>query len=309
MTSMPTPRARSEQPGEHRLSVGEVTLAYFEWAGPGRTVLMVHATGFHARVWDAVARLLPDYRVIAVDMRGHGRSDKPRTIETWEAFATDLSAFVRALALEGVIGVGHSMGGHSVTIAAARVPQVFAGLLLVDPVMPLRNEAPRASRAGAAEFVRRRRDAWSGPEEMIDRFRGRSPYAMWRPEVLEDYARWGMLPAPSGDGYVLACPPDLEADTYAASDKGPRMVDEVIPRVRVPVRVLRARQPAPGEEAAPFSTSPTPPELASLFADAEDHLLPEASHFIPMETPELVAEEVRALERRIEGQQAVEAMR
>jgi pimeloyl-ACP methyl ester carboxylesterase len=73
----------------------------------------------------------------------------------------------------------------------------------------------------------------------------------------------------------------------------------VIPKVTVPVRVIRARQRQPGEESAPFSTSPTPPGLASLFADADDVLMPEMSHFIPMEDPELVARQILELESRL----------
>ena len=58
-------------------------LRVWEWAtrgDPEATVVLVHATGFHARTWDAVARALPgSYRVFALDMRGHGASQNPRT--------------------------------------------------------------------------------------------------------------------------------------------------------------------------------------------------------------------------------------
>ena len=42
---------------------------------------------------------------------------------------------------------------------------------------------------------------------MRDAFATRSPYSLWRPEVLDDYCRHGLLPADDGDGFVLACPP------------------------------------------------------------------------------------------------------
>jgi len=114
------------------------------------------------------------------------------------------------------------------------------------------------------------------------------------------------VPNPAGEGYVLACSPDMEGGTYAASGNGPAMGTEVIPHIRVPVTVMRGRQPVPGEEAAPFSRSPTPPQLASLFADGEDVLLPELSHFIPMEAPDLVAEQVRLLDGRMRAKLASE---
>ena len=299
-------RPPAEQPAERRVTVDGVAFTYWEWSGDGPTVLMAHATGFHGRTWDAVARALPGYRVLALDLRGHGRSDHTGEPESWEIFGIDTANIARELGLRGVLGVGHSMGGHSVTIAAMREPEAFAGLLLVDPVMPLDRVPPREGRGGVSDFVRKRRNEWSSPEEMVERFKDRFPYSSWRREVLDDYARWGLVPNPAGEGYVLACTPDMEGGTYAASGNGPAMGTEVIPHIGVPVTVMRGREPVPGEEAAPFSRSPTPPRLASLFTDGADVQLPELSHFIPMEAPELVAEQVRALDARVRARLAQE---
>jgi len=308
VSDLATSRPPSQEPEERRVDLDGLSLTFFDWPaeadaepeGDDRpVVVLAHATGFHGRTWDAVARLLPEYRVLALDLRGHGRSDKTGEPESWEIYGIDTADFMRALDLTGALGVGHSMGGHSVTIAAAREPGAFGGLLLVDPVMPLDRVPPREGRGGVSDFVRKRRNEWSSPEEMVERFKDRFPYSSWRPEVLEAYARWGLLPNPAGDGYVLACPPDIEGGTYAVSGNGPAMGPDVIPLVTVPVTVIRGRQPVPGQDAPPFSTSPTPPHLASVFADGEDVLLPENSHFIPMEAPEAVAAQVRALDARM----------
>src|SRR3546814_17175372 len=60
--------------------------------------------------------------------------------------------------------------------------------------------------------VARRRNRWTGAEEMRDRFADRAPYSGWVPEVLGDYCTHGLLPV--GDGYELACPPALDASMY-----------------------------------------------------------------------------------------------
>jgi pimeloyl-ACP methyl ester carboxylesterase len=77
-----------------------VELAYFEWQrelqGPEATILLVHATGFHSRVWDQVIRRLGKRHVISLDQRGHGRSQKTE-ITHWKVFGRDLAAFVREL--------------------------------------------------------------------------------------------------------------------------------------------------------------------------------------------------------------------
>jgi pimeloyl-ACP methyl ester carboxylesterase len=67
-------------PEEHRARVNDVELACFEWRrelrGRQAPILRVHATGFHARVWDQMIRHLGERHVISLDQRGHGRSQK-----------------------------------------------------------------------------------------------------------------------------------------------------------------------------------------------------------------------------------------
>ena len=218
-------RPAGEEPREFRVQVGDLSITAFEWAGEGRPVLLAHATGFHARTWDAVARLLPGHRVVAVDFRGHGRSDNPEPPILWSHFAQDLVAVAEHAGLEGVVGVGHSMGGRCVTFAAAAAPSRFASLLLIDPVMfnhQALEDAPSAPPpSGAFHFVAKRRNEWASPEEMVERFRDRFPYNAWAPGVLEDYAKWGLLPNPDGEGLVLACPPAIEASIYGSSASEP----------------------------------------------------------------------------------------
>ena len=60
-----------------------------------------------------------------------------------------------------------------------------------------------------------------------------------------------------------------------------------IATIEVPVRILRAQEPGP--DGKRFTASPTAPDLASKFHDAQDIYLPDATHFIPMESPSLVA--------------------
>jgi pimeloyl-ACP methyl ester carboxylesterase len=281
------------EPRQHVFGTGEVDLTWFEWGQPGDPqVLLVHATGFHARCWDRTVAALPEgYHAIAVDMRGHGRSDK-RAPYNWTTFGRDLEALVRGLGIRDAIGVGHSMGGHCVTQVAARVPGTFRRLLLVDPVI-MGPEAYASARhqgfSGPEEHpVARRRDQWASWNEMFDRFQDRLPFSRWRREVLEDYCRYGVLPDPAGDGWRLACPGVVEASIYMGSSETD--IHALIPRVDVPVVVLRAKGREPGDmNVMDFSKSPTWPHLAAEFPQGRDVFLADHSHFIPMEDPELVA--------------------
>lgn len=283
-------------PIEHRLPGAGVQLQAYEWPGTGRPIVLAHATGFHARCWDAVVAELPSRRVVALDMRGHGRSDIPSPPYRWAEFGDDIVAALRALGLEGVLAAGHSKGGYAIVRAAALAPELFAGLLLLDPVI-LSADVYGQRRQGGEHFAARRRDRWSSPAEMFEAFRGRDPFARWDERVLRDYCEFGLLPAPDGDGYVLACPPIVEAAIYQGAIEAAAVYDEVA-RVEAPVRVVRARPRQPGS-ALDMTSSPTAPDLASRFRRGTDAPAPQYSHFIPMEDPAFVAAQLALLEAMV----------
>jgi pimeloyl-ACP methyl ester carboxylesterase len=268
------------------LRVRGVDLAVWEWPGEGPTFLFAHATGFHARCWDEVIRGLARGRAIALDMRGHGRSEKPKTPYCWREFGEDVAETARLLDLRGAIGVGHSMGGHSIALAAALRPDAFASLLLVDPTIFARQYYGRPQRHDSS-FIARRRNDWASPEEMFERFRSRPPFAQWRVEVLRDYCEYGVLPA--GDRYVLACPPEIEASIYAGSNAAEADIYPLLGRIEIPVTVVRGGIPW-NTEKFDLAASPTAPGLAGEFPKGRDVFLEGRSHYIPMESPEIVAE-------------------
>lgn len=285
------------EPEEHQFQASGVRLAYFEWnrdaAPDAPVVLLIHATGFHARCWDKTVAALPKgLRVIAVDQRGHGRSENTGTIANWRIPADDMVEFVEGLDLKNIIGVGHSMGGHGITQVAARLPERFTRLVLVDPVMMDPNHyTPGAfnDRGRPEDFpVAKRRNHWVSWEEMFERFERRHPYSLWRKDVLEDYCRHGLALREDGDGYELACPPVIESSIYVTS-AGTDIYD-MVRSIEIPVTVLRAKMRDFNNAAeVDFSASPTWEGLAAEFKNGRDVYLPELSHFIPMQDPELVA--------------------
>lgn len=265
-------------------------LCWFEWGAASPdcpSLLLVHATGFHARCWDGVVRALPPgTHVIAPDLRGHGRSYRPASLGNWAETADDLLPLIDALPPGPLVGVGHSMGGVCVVRAAALRPERFAALLLVDPVMfaPEFYVQHGAVPVGdpANHFVAKRRNHWPEWQEMRARFAARFPYDRWDAEVLADYCRWGLLPRADGDGFDLACPPFLEASAYMGSAAFDPLAAAA--SIACPVTVLRART-AERTSALDFSISPTWPGVAGVFPDSHDVTWSECTHFIPMEAP------------------------
>ena len=267
-------------------------LAVWDWPGEGPPFLFAHATGFHGRCWDRIIAMLAGRRCLAIDARGHGRSSKPDPPYHWRDFGPDLAAVAEQFEVRGAIGVGHSSGGHTSVQAAALRPQTYRALLLVDPTIypPDAYGTP----APDASFTLRRRNTWSSPDEMFERFRDRAPFARWRPQILRDYCEYGLLPQ-NGE-FVLACPPVVEASIYHNSKEPSANIYPEIAMLQHPVIVLRAgKTREPGQ--FDLSASPTSPELASHFAHGREVVLPDASHYIAMEEPEKVADEIRELEK------------
>ncbi|MFE2046812.1 alpha/beta fold hydrolase, partial [Streptomyces sp. NPDC059477] len=111
-----------------------VRLVCRDWGGDGPAVVLLHGLAGHAGEWDGLARRLSgDWRVVAVDQRGHGRSERvPRDVSR-DAFVADVAALPRSLGLEPpVVLVGQSLGGHTAILTAARHPGLVRALVAVE---------------------------------------------------------------------------------------------------------------------------------------------------------------------------------
>jgi len=122
-------------PSHAALRIGQLSLHCLLWGNASAPpILAVHGNGGHAHWWDAlVPYLLPTYRVIAPDLRGHGESDWPATpAYRIEDFSRDLVQLIEQLALPPVIVVAHSMGARAAAWFAAHHPQHVCAVALLD---------------------------------------------------------------------------------------------------------------------------------------------------------------------------------
>lgn len=112
-----------------------VELAVDVWDAPdGVPFVLVHGLASNARLWDGVAAELSahGHRVAAVDLRGHGRSDKPDDGFDFETVTRDVLAVLDGLGYERPIVVGQSWGADVVMELAARAPGRALGIACVD---------------------------------------------------------------------------------------------------------------------------------------------------------------------------------
>ncbi|MFJ8129108.1 alpha/beta hydrolase [Streptomyces hydrogenans] len=138
-------------PAVRTVAVDGVRLAYrVAGAEGGRPVVLVHGRGESATTWGLVMEdLAADHRVYAVDLRGHGLSDRPGGYG-FDVFRDELGGFLRALGLSGATVVAHSMGAGAACLLAQREPGLVGRLVLEEPpsFVPLDPPRPVAERPG-----------------------------------------------------------------------------------------------------------------------------------------------------------------
>lgn len=139
------PRPASPPTFEDRfVGVGELQFHYAEIPGGGPHLVMLHGIGMDWRVWQSVSRRLsPFFHLSMLDLRGHGRSDKPEHGYTLAHYAADVEDFVDQLGRSPVALLGSSLGGMVAVSVEAPVDAV-SHRILVDPPLtggPIRDAA------------------------------------------------------------------------------------------------------------------------------------------------------------------------
>ncbi|MFF0013067.1 alpha/beta fold hydrolase [Streptomyces sp. NPDC005374] len=110
-----------------------VRLVCRDWGGPGQPIVLLHGLAGHAGEWDATSRRLsPGYRVVAVDQRGHGDSERLPKDVSRAAYVADVITVVDQLELRRPILVGQSLGGHTAMLTAAAHPERIHALVLIE---------------------------------------------------------------------------------------------------------------------------------------------------------------------------------
>lgn len=105
-----------------------------EWPGRKTTFVLLHGLSSNSRTWDTVADQLwqAGYRVVAVDQRGHGRSDKPDSNYDFATVTADLARLLQVMELTQPVLVGQSWGGNVLLDFAANYPDMACGLAFID---------------------------------------------------------------------------------------------------------------------------------------------------------------------------------
>jgi pimeloyl-ACP methyl ester carboxylesterase len=277
MTMTPEPAATvSAEPTHRHVEVEGLKLHYLDWGGDSdkRTFVLLHGGAAHAHWWDSVAPMLtPHGRVLALDFRGHGRSQ-------WAvpphygppAYLNDVRGLIESLGTRVVL-VGHSMGGAVAQWVAVTHREMLDALIVVD--------APH----GPPPLLRRLQWRWrrrsqggKRPElrtaaDIIQKFRLSPPETNLTRLELERLALHGAQQLPSGKWAFR-----FDPETRAWRKTGARMTRPRLKDITMPTLLLR------GEHSG--LVGPSHVKRMHLKIRGSMHReIPRAYHHVPLDNP------------------------
>jgi pimeloyl-ACP methyl ester carboxylesterase len=274
------------EPVRRNAELGDGAMSYLAWPRSGVPVNFAHANGFNAQTYGSIlSPLADDFHVFACDLRGHGFSSLPASpglAREWMIFRDDLIAYLDRIADAPVILAGHSMGATASLMAAAAAPERVRALVLFEPVLitPVARRDSNPS-PDLAERSLRRRHMFPSPEAALDSWRGRGIFSAWSGQMVEDYVRGGLKRLPDGT-WTLACTPAWESECFRET---PMNISRFASALSCPLTIVHGTITSTSFES----------EIAAIVRVRPDTRVVKiegASHFLPMEHPEILREEI-----------------
>lgn len=177
----------SDRPREGMVSGSGVALHYREWGGPSEALplLLLHGLASASRIWDLVAPVLArERRVVALDQRGHGLSDRPYDGYDFATIVADDFSAASSLDLgERFAVAGHSWGANVAMEIGAAHPDRIAALALVDGGFGMLRQRPGATWEQISRDLAPPEFAGTPRETFLGWVRSGIPN--WRPELEE----------------------------------------------------------------------------------------------------------------------------
>lgn len=276
------------------LSGGDVS--FLDWPADQPLLHFAHATGFNAETYRGLLTPLQGrFHVAAADLRGHGFTTLPAVpgpLAEWTTFATDLAAFLDALDKGPAVLAGHSMGAITSLMVAARFTARVRGVVLVEPVLVPRFARLRMRLArllgqkppensNLAEMAAKRRAIFPSFDAALAAYRGRGAFKTWPEETLADYLRGGLILTGNGTEMRLACDPAWESSVFQHAPPGAARLAH---HVRCPLTLIYADEGTAHDNEVEI--------VARAHGKARLVKVPGATHFLPMERPDVVREEI-----------------
>jgi pimeloyl-ACP methyl ester carboxylesterase len=239
------------------------TITYNVYGSGDVTLVFVHGWSCDSRYWrEQVPIFAREYRVVTMDLAGHGNSSMGRKIYSVESFGQDVKAVIEAVNAKKVIVIGHSFGGEIVATAASMEQKKVIGIIGVDT---LQNVEEWYSREEASKLIGIdgfKKDFKASVKTFVEQMMGKGIDPELKKWIIDD---------------MSSAPPDiaisaLEEYTGTIADK--KMIS-VFKEVKTPVRCINA------------DLWPTKPEANRKYMQSFDvSIMKGAGHFLMLERPD-----------------------
>lgn len=264
--------------------------------GGGAPILFSHATGFHGRVFAPIADLLAGHPRTSFDYRGYGDTLAPSNWPlSWDGFGDDALAVARdTVSRNGgrpLIGVGHSMGGAALIMAALHEPQLFTALVVFEPIIfPPEVITQASGPSPLAAATRRRRRTFASYDDAVANFAAKAPLSSLHPDALAAYVRHGFTQQP--DGVHVKCDPEFEAQTYEMGATHDTWLH--LGEMRTPTWVIAGAH----AESSPAAIAP---QIAERIPGCTFVRWADQGHFGPLDDPARFASFIREVTTAVAG--------
>ena len=255
---------------------------YLAWGDPGnRGLVFVHGGAAHAHWWTHIAaRFARQFRVAALDLSGHGDSERREEygLNQWSDEVMGVAASA------GMVGrpliVGHSMGGFVTMVTAARYSDDLAGVIVCDSPVTAPDPEIDAARLGQAFGEPR---VYETEREALDRFRTIPPQDNYLDYVMADVARRSLREVPGGWTWKY------DYHVFEGQHANPRAIArEYLEDIRCRLALLRAEQGLVTEDIGQFMY-----EMMGRVNPVIE--IPEAGHHLMLDQPLPLVTAIRTL--------------
>jgi pimeloyl-ACP methyl ester carboxylesterase len=215
------------------VEVDDARIHFLAWGQPGRRgLLFVHGGGANAHWWTHVAaRFADEFRVVAIDLSGHGDSDH-RDGYQLEQWTDEVVAVAAASGIDGPpVVVGHSLGGFVTIATAARHGDRVDGVIVVDS--PVTTPSPESQSQSRDNFGRPR--VYPDVETAVSRFRAVPEQRHNLDYVIDHVARQSMKAVDGGYAWKFD---RTMFDSFGGSMRG--IARPYLPQIRSRFALLRA---------------------------------------------------------------------
>lgn len=265
---------------------GGIKLAYVDEGKGKETILMIHGLGSYLPAWKKnIGDLSKDFRVIAVDLPGYGKSSKAPHSGLMSFYASVIADLIQKLELGPVNIAGHSMGGQIAMVLALEKPELVKRLILVDPA------GFEAFHAGQRAWFKEVMTPNLVRLTTVDAIESNLAGNFYR---MPDDARFMI-----GDRIAMRDADDFEAYCLAVARSVHGMVDEPvlgkISAIKIPTIIFFGENDMliPNRYLNPGFTVKIAEKGAGLIKGSKLVMVPKCGHFMMFEKPEVFNAETR----------------